>query len=37
MGKEDYACECNVSKDKSYDLEAHDRGMWVGGMGTEGM
>ena len=24
MGKYDDACECNVSKNKSHDLEAHD-------------
>jgi hypothetical protein len=36
MGKEDNACECNVSKDKSCDLEAHDGSMWIGGMGTKG-
>jgi len=37
MRKKDHARECDVSKDKSYDLEAHDRGMWVGGIETEGM
>jgi hypothetical protein len=37
MGKKDNARECNVSKNKSHDLEAHDRCMWVGGMGTKGM
>jgi len=26
----------DVSKDKSCDLEAHDKSTWVGGMGTEG-
>ena len=36
MGKEDNACECNVSENQSYDLEAHNGGMWVGGVGTEG-
>jgi hypothetical protein len=36
MGKEDDACECNVSEDKSHDLEAHDGSTWVGGVGTEG-
>jgi hypothetical protein len=35
VGKEDNAHECNISKDKSHDLEAHDRSTWVGGMGTE--
>jgi hypothetical protein len=34
MGKEDNACECNVSEDKSHDLKAHDRSMWVGGVGN---
>jgi len=36
MGKEDNACECNISEDKSRDLEAHVGSMWVGGMGTKG-
>ena len=34
MGKEDNAHECNVSKNKSHDLEAHDGCMWVGGVGN---
>jgi hypothetical protein len=34
VGKEDDACECNVSKDKSRDLEAHDGSTWVSGMGN---
>ena len=34
MGKEDNACECDVSKDKSRDLEAHDGCTWVGDMGS---
>jgi hypothetical protein len=34
VGKEDNACECDVSKDKSCDLEAHDRCMWMDGMGN---
>jgi hypothetical protein len=37
VGKEDNAHECNVSENKSRDLEAHDGSMWVGGMGTKGM
>jgi hypothetical protein len=37
VGKEDNACECNVSEDKSCDLEAHDRSIWVDGVGTKGM
>jgi hypothetical protein len=36
VGKEDDARECNVSEDKSCDLEAHDGSTWVGGVGTEG-
>jgi hypothetical protein len=36
VGKEDNARECNVSEDKSCDLEAHDGSTWVGGVGTEG-
>jgi hypothetical protein len=24
MGKDNNACECNISKDKSHDLKAHD-------------
>ena len=36
MGKQDNARKCDISKDKSHDLEAHDRSMWVGGMGTKG-
>ena len=34
VGKEDNAHECNVSKNKSHDLEAHDGCMWVGGIGN---
>jgi hypothetical protein len=37
VGKEDNACECNVSKNKSRDLGAHARCTWVGGVGTNGM
>jgi hypothetical protein len=37
VGKEDNAHECNISEDKSHDLEAHDGSTWVGGVGTEGM
>ena len=36
VGKEDNAHECNVSENKSRDLEAHDGSTWVGGMGTKG-
>jgi hypothetical protein len=36
MGKEDNACVCDVSKDKSCNLEAHDRSTWAGGLRTEG-
>ena len=37
VDKQNSAHECNVDKNESHDLEAHDRGMWVGNMGTEGM
>ena len=36
MGKENNARECDVSKDTSRDLEAHDGGTCMGGVGTEG-
>ena len=36
MGKEDDAYKCNVDKDKSCDLKAHDGSTWVDGVGTEG-
>jgi hypothetical protein len=36
VGKEDNACECNVSENKSRDLKAHARCTWVGGVGTNG-
>jgi hypothetical protein len=36
VSKEDNAHECNVSENKSHDLEAHARCTWVGGMGTNG-
>jgi hypothetical protein len=36
MGKWDNACKCDISKNKSHDLEAHDRCIWVGGVGTKG-
>ena len=35
MGEQDNAHEYNVSKNKSYDLEAHVGSTWVGGMGTK--
>ena len=35
MGNQDNAYKCNIGKDKSHDLEAHNRSMWVGDMGTE--
>ena len=34
MGEQDNACECNVSENKSRDLEAHAGYLWVGGMGN---
>ena len=37
MGEYNNAHECNVSKEESHDLEAHDGSMWVGSVGTEGM
>ena len=37
MGKQNHTHKCNISEDKSCDLEAHNRSMWVGGMGTEGI
>jgi len=36
VSKENNAYECNVSENKSCDLEAHAGCMWVGGMGTKG-
>jgi hypothetical protein len=32
VGKEDNAHECNVSENKSHDLEAHVGCVWVSGM-----
>ena len=32
MGKEDNACECDVSENESRDLEAHDGCMWLSGV-----
>ena len=34
VGKEDNACECNVSENKLCDLEAHVRCSWVSGVGN---
>ena len=34
MGEQDNAHECNVSKNKSRDLEAHAGCMWVSGVGN---
>ena len=34
MGKENNACECDVGKNKSHDLEAHAGNTWVGGVGN---
>ena len=34
MGEQDNACECNVSENKSRDLEAHARCTWKSGMGN---
>jgi hypothetical protein len=34
VGKEDNACECNVSENKPCNLEAHVRCSWVSGMGN---
>ena len=34
MGEQDNARECDVSKNKSCDLEAHARCTWVGGVGN---
>jgi hypothetical protein len=34
MGKEDNACECNVSENKPRDLEAHVRCSWVSSVGN---
>ena len=36
MGKQDNARKCDISKDKSHNLKAHDGSMWVGGVGTKG-
>ena len=36
VGEKDNAHECNVSENKSHDLEAHAGCTWVGGMGTKG-
>ena len=33
MGKQDNARECNVSENKSHDLEAHAGCTWVSGVG----
>jgi len=33
VGKEDNACECNVSENKPRDLEAHAGCTWVSGVG----
>ena len=35
MGEQDNAHECNVSKNKSHNLEAYVGSTWVGGMGTK--
>ena len=37
MGEQDNACECDVSENKSCDLEAHAGCTWEGGVGTKGM
>ena len=34
VGKEDNAHKCDVSENKSHDLEAHNRCTWVGGVGN---